>query len=63
MRQQLRFVSDKIDKKSKGITNSLSSYEGIIPDAPNNSFKQKKGTVCKLIVTITITLALRCDDE
>ena len=44
MRQQLRFVSDKIDKKSKGITNSLSSYEGIIPDAPNNSFKQKKGT-------------------
>jgi hypothetical protein len=44
MRQQLRFVSDKIDKKSIGITNSLSSYEGIIPDAPNNSFKQKKGT-------------------
>lgn len=51
MRQQLRFVSDKIDKKSKGITNSLSSYEGIIPDAPNNSFKQKKGNLLTYLLT------------
>jgi hypothetical protein len=43
MKDQIRFVIDKADKKAKGVTNSLSSYEGIIPDAPADSFRQKKG--------------------
>jgi hypothetical protein len=43
MKAQLRFVSDKAEKKSKGITNSLAPYEGILPDAPSDSFKSKKG--------------------
>lgn len=43
MKQQLRFVHDKADKKSRGVTNSLASYEGIIPDAPSDGFKQRKG--------------------
>ena len=43
MKAQLRIVADKADKKAKGITNSLASYEGILPDAPAGAFKQKKG--------------------
>mmetsp|Transcript_27878 Transcript_27878/g.28147 ORF Transcript_27878/g.28147 Transcript_27878/m.28147 type:complete len:348 (+) Transcript_27878:233-1276(+) len=43
MKAQLRIVSDKIDKKNRGVTNSLAAYEGIIPDAPSDSFRQKKG--------------------
>jgi hypothetical protein len=43
MKSQIRFVSDKKDKKARGVTNSLSAYEGILPDAPSNSFKKSKG--------------------
>lgn len=43
MKAQLRIVTDKVDKKARGVTNSLAAYEGIIPDAPSDSFKQKKG--------------------
>lgn len=43
MKAQLRFVADKADKKSRGVTNSLAAYEGIVPDAPSDSFKQRKG--------------------
>jgi hypothetical protein len=43
MKSQLRFVADKADKKARGVTNSLASYEGIIPDAPGDSFRQRKG--------------------
>lgn len=43
MKAQLRIVSDKVEKKRKGVTNSLAPYEGIIPDAPSESFQQKKG--------------------
>lgn len=43
MKAQLRFVADKADKKARGVTNSLASYEGIIPDAPSDAFKQRKG--------------------
>ena len=43
MNNQLRIVADKIDKKKRGVTNSLAAYEGIIPDAPTDSFRQKKG--------------------
>jgi hypothetical protein len=43
MKAQLRIVADKIDKKNRGVTNSLSAYEGIIPDAPSDSFKKRKG--------------------
>jgi hypothetical protein len=43
MKQQLRIVEDKIQKKAAGVTNSLAQYEGILPDAPSDSFKQKKG--------------------
>ena len=43
MKAQLRIVADKADKKARGVTNSLASYEGILPDAPAGSFKQKKG--------------------
>ena len=43
MKSQLRIVTDKVDKKLKGDTNSLAPYEGIIPDAPSESFRQKKG--------------------
>ena len=43
MKETLRFVSNKKEKKEKGITNSLSMYEGIIPDAPENKFKKTKG--------------------
>jgi len=43
MSQQLRFVADKVDKKARGVTNSLASYDGILPDAPTDTFKQKKG--------------------
>ena len=42
MKSQLRIIDDKIIKKKKGITNSLKAYEGIIPDAPTDSFKSKK---------------------
>ena len=43
MKSNLRIVHDKVEKKMKGITNSLAAYEGIIPDAPTDKFKQKKG--------------------
>jgi hypothetical protein len=43
MKEQLRIVADKIDKKKRGVTNSLAAYEGIIPDAPTDSFRQRKG--------------------
>jgi hypothetical protein len=43
MKDQLRIVADKVDKKARGVTNSLAAYEGIIPDAPTDSFRQKKG--------------------
>lgn len=43
MKAQLRIVEDKVDKKARGVTNSLAPYEGILPDAPRDSFKQKKG--------------------
>lgn len=43
MHSQLRIVTDKVDKKRKGVTNSLAPYEGIIPDAPSDRFRQKKG--------------------
>ncbi len=43
MKAQLRIVTDKLDKKARGVTNSLAAYEGIIPDAPADTFKQKKG--------------------
>jgi hypothetical protein len=43
MKSQLRFVTDKKDKKARGVTNSLAAYEGILPDAPGNSFKKSKG--------------------
>lgn len=43
MKAQLRIVADKADKKARGVTNSLASYEGIIPDAPEGAFRQKKG--------------------
>ena len=39
----MRIVEDSIHKKKKGVTTSLAPYEGILPDAPTNSFKQKKG--------------------
>ena len=42
MKTQLRVVQDKVDKKKRGVTNSLAAYEGIIPDAPSNSFKTKR---------------------
>lgn len=43
MKSQLKIVNDKIQKKEKGVKNSVAQYEGILPDAPANSFKQKKG--------------------
>ena len=43
MRAQLRQVYDKVDKKARGVTNSLKAYEGILPDAPTDSFKKSKG--------------------
>lgn len=43
MKAQIRIVADKLDKKLKGVTNSLAAYEGILPDAPSDSFRQKKG--------------------
>jgi hypothetical protein len=47
MKAQLRIVEDKISKKARGVTNSLAAYEGIIPDAPSDSFKKKKGSSTK----------------
>lgn len=43
MKSQLRIVADKTDKKARGVTNSLAAYEGILPDAPSDSFRAKKG--------------------
>jgi hypothetical protein len=43
MKAQLRIVEDKLKKKRLGISNSLAPYEGILPDAPSDSFRQKKG--------------------
>jgi hypothetical protein len=49
MKAQLRIVGDKLDKKKRGVTNSLATYEGILPDAPSDSFRFKKGKSAKLI--------------
>jgi hypothetical protein len=43
MKAQLRIVEDKISKKARHVTNSLAPYEGILPDAPSDTFRQKKG--------------------
>lgn len=43
MKSNIRIVEDKVDKKARGVTNSLKAYEGIIPDAPSDQFHQKKG--------------------
>jgi hypothetical protein len=43
MKKQLRIVQDKVDKKARGVTNSLAEYEGILPDAPTDAFRQRKG--------------------
>ncbi len=43
MKANLRIVADKVDKKARGVTNSLAAYEGILPDAPSDAFRQKKG--------------------
>ena len=43
MKSQLRIVTDKADKKARGVTNSLAAYEGILPDAPKDQFRAKKG--------------------
>jgi hypothetical protein len=43
MKAQIRIVKDKVDKKAAGVTNSLAPYAGILPDAPTDSFKKKKG--------------------
>jgi len=43
MKSQLKIVNDKIQKKAKHVKNSVAEYEGILPDAPSNAFKQKKG--------------------
>lgn len=43
MKSQLRIVEDKAVKKARGVTNSLKGYEGILPDAPEGSFKKSKG--------------------
>jgi regulator of ribosome biosynthesis len=43
MKANIRIVEDKVDKKKRGVTNSLKAYAGIIPDAPEDTFKQKKG--------------------
>lgn len=43
MQSQLRIVADKVDKKARGVTNSLAPYEGILPDAPTDRFRQRKG--------------------
>ena len=43
MKAQLRIVEDKLNKKRLGVSNSLAPYEGILPDAPSDSFRQKKG--------------------
>jgi regulator of ribosome biosynthesis len=43
MKSQIRIVEDKVQKKANGVTNSLKQYEGILPDAPSDSFKQTKG--------------------
>lgn len=43
MKAQLRIVEDKVHKKKMNVTNSLAPYEGILPDAPSDAFKQKKG--------------------
>jgi len=43
MKSNIRIVEDKVDKKARGVTNSLKAYEGIIPDAPSDTFHQKKG--------------------
>jgi hypothetical protein len=43
MKAQLRIVEDKLSKKARHVTNSLAPYEGILPDAPTDAFRQKKG--------------------
>ena len=36
----------QVDKKKRGVTNSLAAYEGIIPDAPGDVFTQRKVRHC-----------------
>ena len=48
MKSQLRIVADAKEKKLKHVKNSISQYEGILPDAPSNAFKQKKGKMKQL---------------
>jgi len=43
MKAQIRLIEDKVSKKAKGVTNSISAYEGILPDAPTLAFKKSKG--------------------
>ena len=43
MKSQLRIVADATHKRQKHVKNSVAEYEGILPDAPSNGFKQKKG--------------------
>jgi hypothetical protein len=43
MKDTLRFVTNKKEKKDKRMTNSLAMYEGILPDAPENKFRKSKG--------------------
>ena len=47
MKDQIRIVEDAVSKKQRPgkNKNSIAQYEGILPDAPSNSFKQKKGKV------------------
>lgn len=49
MKSQLRIVNDSLLKKkmskNRDNINSLLNYEGILPDAPENEFKNKKGRV------------------
>ena len=47
MKSQLRIVDDAISKKQNKVKNSLKQYEGVLPDAPANTFKQKKGKMGK----------------
>ena len=42
MKGQIRIVEDKVNKKARGVTNSLTPYEGILPDAPAGQFKASR---------------------
>lgn len=43
MKSQMRIAADATHKKVNHVSNSIAKYEGILPDAPSNQFKQKKG--------------------